>query len=769
MKRFCFLVILLVTFSVLVAAGNTTLKLIDVGTNKSMIIQPADADEFEKLAVSELKDHLNKIAGVQVETASATVTQLTSKIGEAMGKGLVPIVVGNIGLNDELKNEIIKLGDDPASFVLAVDGLSIRIAGLSSEGTLFGTYELLEQIGCRWFMPGEIGTVIPKLDTVVVKQQKTIQVPSFEGRWHTGRATSGWQKRVRMGGPYFPGAHGIKPINNKLFNDHPEYFALVNGQRTTRQVCLSNPEVLKLTIEGTKEYFRKNPDEPWYGMGPNDGSGFCECNNCKALDGGDWDYFSNEMAMTDRYIWFFNQVLEGIADEFPDKKIAFYCYHTYMRPPVKNKPNPNIVPAFAPITLCRVHGMSNSICPERSYYETIMEQWGQILPEIYERGYWFNLADAGFPFSHVHRMRDEIPKAKEKGITGWRVETVNHWGSETPSLYIAAKLMWDHRADVDALLADFYEKFFGPAAVPMGKYLELMDAALRDSDHHTGCSFDMPYFYPEEVRNPARKLLQEATELAGDGIYGTRVQIFTETLAYLEAYISMLENNNKYDFVAGKSDLDTIDALRAKLISYDPAMVNVRTSESYSRRFFRQTTEQGYARTTGENTLLAGLPVDDWDFFLDPAKIGEDIGLWREDVTGGNWQKIKISSSWSNQGLRYYKGDAWYRKKIIVPALLDGAKINLWFGGIDEAAKVWVNGKEVGVRKGSAFLPFEFEITDQIKLGHENTITVRITNDTVDELGTGGIVYPVMIYATGGSLNLEGSADEWKDKDPILY
>ncbi len=574
MKRVCFLVVFLVLFSVslVVIAGNDSLKLIHAGIIKSMIIEPADADEFEKLAVSELKEHFEKIAGVQIEILTATSTRLEAKMGEVMAQGFVPIVVGNIGLNDDLKNEILKIGDDPASFALLADGFSIIIAGLSSEGTLFGTYELLEQIGCRWFIPGEIGTVIPKLDTVEIKYQKTIQTPSFKGRLHSSSnaqwlRSSGvnfWRKRVRMGGPHFPSAHGI-PINRKLFDEHPEYFALINGERSTRQNCVSNPEVLRLTIEAVKEYFRKNPNEPWYGMGPNDGSGFCECENCKALDSGEWDYFSNEPSVTDRYIWFFNQVIAGIEDEFPDKKIAFYNYHTYTRVPLLNKPNPKIVPAFAPITLCRVHGMGNEICPEQIYHETIIKQWGQILPELYDRGYWFNLADPGFPFSQVHRMREEIPRAKELGIVGWRVETINHWGSETPSLYIAAKLMWDHRADVDALLADFYEKFFGPAAVPMGNYLELMDTALGNSDHHTGCSFDMPYFYPQELRDSARRLLEEAAKLAGDDIYMTRVNIYRETFAYLESFISMLENNFNFDFVAAKKDLEQIDALREKI------------------------------------------------------------------------------------------------------------------------------------------------------------------------------------------------------------
>lgn len=771
MRKYYLWAFFLVLFSLpLSAFGNSgNLALIEEGVVKSIIIEPANADENEKLAVTELIDHLEKITGVRLQTITATSSQMNAKLGEALGRGLAPIIIGSIGLDSGLKTEILKQGDDPAAFAILVDGLMVKIAGLSSEGTLFGVYDLLEQIGCRWFMPGELGIVIPDLKTVAVKQQKTIQVPSFTGRWHSVPNAQTWQRRVRMGGPYFPGAHGLKWLKRDMIDTHPEYFSLVNGERTTRQACLSNPEVLKHTIEYVKDYFRKNPDEIWCALGPNDGSGFCECDNCQALDGDDWDPFASQKSVTDRYIWFFNQVLAGIEDEFPDKKIAFYAYHAYMRPPVRYKPNPKIVPAFAPITLCRVHGMSNPICPERSYYETIMKEWGEILPDLYERGYWFNLADPGFPFSQVHKMRDEIPKAKELGITGWRVEALGHWASETPSLYLAAKLMWDHTLDVDALLKDFYEKFFGPAEKPMSEYLELMDAALKDSDHHTGCSFDMPYFYPQELRDKARKLLNDALELAGDGIYGARVQLFRESFSYLEHFISMLENNKRFDFVAAKADLEQIDLLREKLTTgYDIEMLRARSAESYMRRFFRQTTEHAYERVTGGSKLIVGLS-DEWDFLLDPASNGEAIGLWKKDVKGGNWQKIKASLSWSNQGLRYYKGDAWYRQKVMIPAPPEGVKLYLWFGGIDEAAKVWVNGKEVGVRQGSAFLPFDFEITDVVEGDAENTITVKVTNHNLDELGTGGIVYPVMIYAASEDSKLGDVDDIWAGRDPILY
>ncbi len=173
------------------------------------------------------------------------------------------------------------------------------------------------------------------------------------------------------------------------------------------------------------------------------------------------------------------------------------------------------------------------------------------------------------------------------------------------------------------------------------------------------------------------------------------------------------------------------------------------------RRFFSQCTEQGYERSTGGSRIVAAFD-DEWDFQTDPEGVGEALEFYRKDLSGGNWQKIKTSSSsWSNQGLRYYKGDAWYRQRVIIPKQFEGERVLLWFGGVDEKAKVWVNGKLLGDSPGRSFVPFEMDATQAIAPGQQNIVTVRLTNDSLNELGTGGIVAPVMFYSPAGDEGAE--------------
>ncbi len=178
------------------------------------------------------------------------------------------------------------------------------------------------------------------------------------------------------------------------------------------------------------------------------------------------------------------------------------------------------------ITLCRLHGMENPICPEKSYEKWIIAEWGKRVPEVYYRGYWFNLADPGLPFLIVRRIAREVPLGKQLGVVGWRTECMTNWAGSSPSLYVAHRLMWDHTADVEAILDDFCTRFFGPTAGPMRKYIDLMDRTVDMADYHTGSIWDMPSVYASAVRAEARPLLAEAARLARAGsVYAKRVEV----------------------------------------------------------------------------------------------------------------------------------------------------------------------------------------------------------------------------------------------------
>jgi hypothetical protein len=720
---------------------NSTV-LINNGAPCSVILASLEMAPEVSVAIAELNEHLEKMSGATIPVLKMNPAEIDAEIQKAKSMNRIPILLDQFALTPQLEELIRAKGDDPASFVIQVDHDKVTIAGLSPQGTLNGVYELLEQMGCRWFTPGDFGTVIPDEKTVSIATQLTIQSPSFEGR-HLQRLEhyEAWNRRMRLGGQSVPGAHGID-VGDVSLESNPDLFALVDGERCDWQLCISNPEVLHRAIEQTRQFFRQNPNEKIVGMGPGDGRGFCECDQCRALDAGDWDPFAKITSITDRYVWFFNQVLEAISDEFPDHCITFYAYDGTMRPPVREKPNPRIIPTFAPIKLCHIHGISNPVCPERNYYKSLLTQWSNLGLQIIDRGYILNYS--GFPISHVHNLRDDLPLLKQAGVTRIRRETLENWGNLTPSLYIAAKLLWNVDADVDALEKDFYDKFFGSSSVPMSRYFERLDIAFRDVDHHPRWEdVDMAKALPLDQRQACRNDLDEAAVLAKSDLIKRRVEAFRLMFDSLELHHAVIQEQDAFDFVAANDRLQQFQRNQDQALKHDPPLL---CEHSIGR--LSQTIQDAYEKTTGRNKLLVALEHE-WEFLIDPVNIGEELGYWKPSLTGGNWEKRSllspksksVASDWKDD-LLWYSGDAWYRTTVTLSkAAIGDNKVSLWFRRLPKGSKLWLNSRLIDVCDGETGTssPYNVDVTDAVASDDKNVITIK---------ATGPVYSPAMFYLT---------------------
>jgi hypothetical protein len=78
------------------------------------------------------------------------------------------------------------------------------------------------------------------------------------------------------------------------------------------------------------------------------------------------------------------------------------------------------------------------------------------------------------------------------------------------------------------------------------------------------------------------------------------------------------------------------------------------------------------------------------------------------------------------QPVKYYKGAAWYQKKVTIPASWIGKHIELFIERAHWETMVWVNGKSAGMRN-SLGTPHVFDLTTLIHAG-ENQITVKVDN-----------------------------------------
>jgi len=144
-----------------------------------------------------------------------------------------------------------------------------------------------------------------------------------------------------------------------------------------------------------------------------------------------------------------------------------------------------------------------------------------------------------------------------------------------------------------------------------------------------------------------------------------------------------------------------------------------------------------------ETTPFIVLPKDGWRFKLDPGRTGHLEKWFDPTLDDTTWATIRIEQAWQQAGYKYI-GVAWYRRAIDLPAKPKHEAVEIHFGGVDESAWVWVNGQYVGdqdIGPSGWNKPFSLDITQAVRWGQKNHITVRAMNTA----NAGGIWRPVRI------------------------
>jgi beta-galactosidase len=131
-----------------------------------------------------------------------------------------------------------------------------------------------------------------------------------------------------------------------------------------------------------------------------------------------------------------------------------------------------------------------------------------------------------------------------------------------------------------------------------------------------------------------------------------------------------------------------------------------------------------------------------WKFYLAPNPDSLPEGFSGESFDVSAWDEIAVPGNWTMQGYdkpiycnvkmpipntppfvpQEDNPTGLYRRDFDLPADWDGRRVILFFGGVESAFYVWVNGEFVGFSKDSR-LPAEFEITDFIHPGKNMLMT----------------------------------------------
>ena len=416
-----------------------------------------------------LQDYLLQISGAAIPIVAAD-----------KARSRYEIVLGQNERLDELKIglNLNTLKED--GFLIKTDSMRLIIAGGNEKGTLYGVYTFLEKyLGCRMYSPKV--KVIPKQSRIALSTINDLQVPVITFRdthyrvtWH-GEYTD-WHKLDHAeNGERTDWGMWVHTFNELVspevyYHDHPEYYAQVDGKRIPTQLCLTNPEVLEITVQNLRRKIAQNPTATYWSVSQNDNRNFCTCSNCKAID-------DREGSPSGSIINFVNQV----AEQFPDKMISTLAYEYGRRAPKTLKPRENVN-----IMLCSIEAYRDKPIaqdPTSADFVKDVEDWGKIAKDIIVWDYVIQFNNLISPFPNLHVLQPNLQFFAAHGVNAMFEQGNREVGGEFAALraYMISKFLWNPNENADSVMNDFLKGYYGKAAPYIRQYIDDMRAALLAS------------------------------------------------------------------------------------------------------------------------------------------------------------------------------------------------------------------------------------------------------------------------------------------------
>lgn len=689
------------------------------------------------------------------------ITDATITVAEKAPEQGAAIYIGAAAVKAGLKLDDIESASKEGVRIVAGGG-RVLIGGQSEAATAKAVCRFLEELGCRYFMDTPLGEVFPRTPDLSVKPVTITEKPGLLYRNPKGPSWNGgyWKAWNGAGGESFAHAHSWgRYIPKGLFAEHPEYFSQgADGKRKEGDwLCTSNTgarEVFANGVIGAIKSGAKNPS-----ISPPDGRGYCQCEKCKAQDDPKLlEPSSGTVSISTRYADFFDDVAKRVAKVYPDSVLSFYVYADYTQPPKRaEKLAPNLCAVIAPIRYCRLHAIGNPECPSRKQQLEMTDGWAKVAHRLGYYNYMYNLADATMPMFKYTPCKTEFPYLARKGLSYMTIEVLSNWYLYGPQIYLSLRMAYDPMLDAAKTMADYYAKFYGPAAKDMEAYWLTIDKTTAELHNHSGGFYGLSSAFAPDVVRACELSIARAHASLDDpkGPYGERVAMTHAGFRNVTDYHAICAAMAKGDFAGAKKTYDEMTKRIEGLIAKKQA--NSEYGTSYLKRFLLKTIDGGVLATSDPNKLVAMLP-DKWKFRTDDTETA-DAKFEAADLDDAKWKLAAThSATLSMQGLSE-NTVLWYRTTLTAPK--DVAKLALVFPEVDGRVTVYVNGKELtaeplltvppkkGAKAPAAVTvprrsPFRVPLGDAAKPG-ANVVAVRCDNRTITELFLGGILRPVML------------------------
>lgn len=407
------------------------------------------------------------------------------------------------------------------------------------QGTCYAVYDFLERHAqVRWYLPTELGECCPTAKTLQVSGEEVRRSPAMKYRMASSFGTFPadlcgdtvplenppphlpareqhlFRLRHRLGGMPYSANHSLYGYYDRFWKEgdaepgptfeqfHPEYFAQ-GYQGKPPQMCYTNPDLVRQVIQDARDYFDgkglktgSHAQGDFFPIVPMDNSQFCKCDKCaerlleKATRGD--GHFSNDR-VSNYFFAFVNEVAREVKKSHPQKYISALAYNYFVYPPTEFKLESNVS-----IQLCLV--ARNIYCRETQRNDrAILDAWtGESVdrPKLLWLYYCFPSLVATrplflfsgdlppfrcFPPFFAHTIVEQMEAYRKAGISGMMYEPSYIAHNQQSVLldqlefYVTWKLADDPTLDGNALIDEFFTRYYGSAAAPMKAFYELVE------------------------------------------------------------------------------------------------------------------------------------------------------------------------------------------------------------------------------------------------------------------------------------------------------
>jgi hypothetical protein len=535
------------------------------------------------MAADELQSYIRKMTGAALPIDST-------------GKSKGPAIILSVQAGKEKYQD---WGKDDV-FSIEEKGSTVSIKGNSDVAALYGAYQYLNNLGVRWFSPGETGENVPSLQQIRVGDSTRTYTPSFYKRdvgysstvdHHFGQDSAEATRKAAMEWELWALRNKLKfaramhdqirqfpenkfPVGFNAprefvthnigraaldladYSKEPERWALVDGKRKNckpweAQPCLSNEKNFKAAVKAAKDYFKAHPEKVSYPLCVEDYPVWCDCPSCIKMNGGKIPSIE-----PNRIYWLFiNRAVKEIRKEFPNRYVSVYVpYLNISVPPVDIKMSPGVL------------GIATNVS---SGARVITHPGDERAREYY--GILKGLKDAGITLGAYDYMMstgtpqplsviDSARAYSDLGVVYYSPENMGRDEQHKIIDWVLAQLSWDAKQDPHRLLEDFCHEYYGAAGMDVLRVLYAIDAHVQSMEQvQWGTVGDVYLIMTPDMVEYGRRMLADAKKKVS-GREAERLGMFAQTF---EMY-SLASQAIRSSF---KAMNERTEAARAKALS----------------------------------------------------------------------------------------------------------------------------------------------------------------------------------------------------------